>query len=577
MPTVINNGTLTPEQWVGFGYDNLTLAGVSGAEVNMGDRSNSLKIDSTNTGFGIYNSDIYSGAGNDAITILRSGNSGIYKSKLFLGDGNDLVQSARYAPSYYHFQLSLIDGGAGNDSINAGISSQTTFTGGLGKDTITFPGNRSSWDLEFSFDANWMEITTGNGNKLSGFEVFVFDDVRLDFSTAPLDGRSLPTLNGIAPALNSSLDATGKAWRGLGYDRFTLAGISGAVLGMGDGDNTLRIDSKATGFGVYDSEVYSGAGNDNLTIMRSGNSGVYRSKIFLGDGNDHLESARYASNYYHFQLSLVDCGDGNDSVDAGIASQSTFVGGPGRDTITFEGMIDDWQVQFLRDSAGQSYLAVGTNKVYGFQTIRFQKDDPVGLLHQDVNGGQDGADPFAPWRNKPTVAGPLDSIINPISLRLRASKSGSKLVGESLADTLLGGSAADVLVGRRGADTMTGNGGQDLFLLHYLDWNEGDVITDFNPSQDRICLTGFPGVAAVDADLANPSRRAGVLATGANDLNAVSASARFVYSRSSGNLYFNANGSDPGVGAAGTLIAQLPVGLDLNGQHLMVSEAMFPI
>ena len=590
MATVIKDGRITEEQWVDSDYDNLILAGISRAVVSTGDGANVLRADSSQAsskseGTAIQSSSIDTGSGNDIVSIVRTNrfSHGIESSKIVLGDGNDRIESSRGA-GFNDYYRSSVDCGAGDDVVKGGIPSQSKFTGGDGKDTIVLKGKRSAWDLEFSLgDSTGMEVRTSSGNKISGFEVFVFDDVTFDFSAAPLNGNTLPPIKGIAPTFKSFTDLSGKIWRGMGFDRLTFAGLDKAVACMGDGDNRLIVDSSGAtsagaGTAMNDVEIYAGAGNDTVSILGTytDSNGIAFSDIYLSDGNDHIESS-HGSGRYDYYFSLIDCGAGDDSVDAGIPSQSTFVGGPGRDTITFEGLIDDWDVQVMLDSAGQSYLAVGTNKVYGFQDIQFQKDDAVAPPSSTVDGGKDAADPLAAWRNKPTITGPDDSVVNPVSLRLTASGSGSTLIGGWLSDTLVGGAKADVLIGGGRADTMKGGGGSDMFILDYKDWNQGDRITDFQPSQDRICLTGFPGVATVNADLANPSKRAGVIVTADSDLAAAKTGARFVYSSSSGNLSFNPNGRDPGFGSGGGLIVRLPVGLDLTVQDLMVSEAMLPI
>lgn len=70
---------------------------------------------------------------------------------------------------------------------------------------------------------------------------------------------------------------------------------------------------------------------------------------------------------------------------------------------------------------------------------------------------------------------------------LNGGKGNDQLIGGSGIDRLIGGKGDDVLVGGIGRDTLTGNTGRDTFV--YASLNEaGDVITDFNGSEDLIDL-----------------------------------------------------------------------------------------
>ena len=77
------------------------------------------------------------------------------------------------------------------------------------------------------------------------------------------------------------------------------------------------------------------------------------------------------------------------------------------------------------------------------------------------------------------------------------------LFGNGGADTLNGGAGFDILIGGAGADNLTGGAGNDQFVILSGDspavisgsGNNGtisgfDVITDFNPSQDKLNLPG---------------------------------------------------------------------------------------
>jgi hypothetical protein len=56
---------------------------------------------------------------------------------------------------------------------------------------------------------------------------------------------------------------------------------------------------------------------------------------------------------------------------------------------------------------------------------------------------------------------------------------------------MVGGLGADTLVGGAGNDTLTGSGGADVFVIQWTGDGD-DLITDFNPAEDRIRYLGVP-------------------------------------------------------------------------------------
>jgi serralysin len=118
-------------------------------------------------------------------------------------------------------------------------------------------------------------------------------------------------------------------------------------------------------------------------------------------------------------------------------------------------------------------------------------------------------------------------------------------------DTLIAGLGDDSLLGGEGSDRLTGGLGKDKF---YLDRSSVDTITDFNPNDDVMVLPielikGF-------ASVANDS----LLETNENPV---------VYSRGSGDLYLNINGSAPGFGEGGGKIGTLLGAPQISIENLM--------
>jgi RTX toxins and related Ca2+-binding proteins len=139
----------------------------------------------------------------------------------------------------------------------------------------------------------------------------------------------------------------------------------------------------------------------------------------------------------------------------------------------------------------------------------------------------------------------------------------NRLVGESDApnllagfggnDTIIGGAGADTLIGGAGSDTLTGGAGADRFVLDRPGASAAaaDRITDFSSAQgDRLVIDRslFPGATATVAVVAD----GGSAATQRSRLSAaLRSAAAFVYQPSTGELWWNANGTTSGAGQGG--------------------------
>ncbi|GBD50631.1 calcium-binding protein [Methylopila sp. Yamaguchi] len=107
------------------------------------------------------------------------------------------------------------------------------------------------------------------------------------------------------------------------------------------------------------------------------------------------------------------------------------------------------------------------------------------------------------------------------------------LSGGAGADRINGGGGADVLFGGGDNDVLTGGAGADIFVFTDVDQGR-DTITDFQIGVDKI------GIDRADFDLT--SFDAGLFESNAGGL-ATDAGTRFVYSETTGRLFFDADGS----------------------------------
>ncbi|MFU8882428.1 MAG: M10 family metallopeptidase C-terminal domain-containing protein, partial [Rhodobacterales bacterium] len=87
--------------------------------------------------------------------------------------------------------------------------------------------------------------------------------------------------------------------------------------------------------------------------------------------------------------------------------------------------------------------------------------------------------------------------------RVTGGRQDDILIGSDGNDTLIGGAGNDIIVDSPGRDQMTGGPGADLFVLAAD--GGSDVITDFEPGEDRLDLSAWVGLTS-DSQLQIESR-----------------------------------------------------------------------
>ena len=144
--------------------------------------------------------------------------------------------------------------------------------------------------------------------------------------------------------------------------------------------------------------------------------------------------------------------------------------------------------------------------------------------------------------------------------RLYGDKGNDKLWGDRGNDKLDGGAGADTLIGGAGLDTLTGGTGADVFAFVTAGATNRDILTDFNAAED---VLHFDNDAFTGLGYTGQLRRAdfvlGTAATGASD--------RFVYQKSSGSLWYDADGVGAG---AKVLVAELVDGTALTAADIFI-------
>ena len=139
------------------------------------------------------------------------------------------------------------------------------------------------------------------------------------------------------------------------------------------------------------------------------------------------------------------------------------------------------------------------------------------------------------------------------------------LIGSRGHDILLGGSGNDLLEGRLGRDRLNGNAGNDTLVggvgidTFIFNTNEEfaredlgtDVITDFNKTHGDQILLDKRTFNAITSDKGDGFSVGSEFEVVDSDAAAAVSDAVVVYNQVNGNLFYNPNGSNNGLGSGG--------------------------
>lgn len=317
------------------------------------------------------------GAGDDNI------NAGGGNDTIFGGSGNDTIDD--WAGS------DLVYAGAGNDIVDVSVGNDTlymedgddvvniwdnagqnTFFGGAGKDRLDFQNWQSSTGSSVTFTANG----AGTFSHLSGATTGSFSEFESVSGSA------------FADTLNASVSTFGVTMDGEAGNDLLIGGSGSDVLLGGDGDDTL----------------VGGAGADVLT------------------GGTGRDSADYSASAAGVTVNLLaGTGLGGDAQGDTLSGVDNIIGSSNADVLT------------LHNTSGIVYGGGGADSLFG------------GAGNGDQLYGGDGGD-----------------VID----------------GKAGNDSLFGGAGNDTLFGGLGNDTLTGGDGEDTIILTVS--GGADRITDFN-------------------------------------------------------------------------------------------------
>ena len=524
---------------------NDNLQGGDGADYISGGGGNDTISGGTQQVAGI-NDTIDAGLGNDLITLNnRDGEFDIVDggggTDTIAGNGGNDLFFNNFGANGQYVNIEVLTNGTrgayGNENDNVlnmcGVALTVNKVGGLGgNDTVT---TGLSHTLLTQYDG-------GSGN----------DKINLKLTPLQLGAFSVGDIN----TLNAY-----------------VAAPTGKILAPSGGTNNIAsLQFSAQNFELATANVFDDGQCYNITNCLVGINNVVQIGTTPGfpapnytdpAGKNSLIYGTVAANNF-------DAGNGNDLV-FGLAGDDSITGGAGDDCLfggagddTFFAKLSEAEFDDMQGGSGVDTLQITTTP--GFNDLvlnQFLATNGIEQVNMEAGSyihGIDGnnnnnvldfsATTFFSSRNVEGGGGnDIITATNSATSTYDGNSGDDVLNGGSVADNLIGGTGNDTLTGGGGNDTLTGGDGSDRFVFNNA--SEGiDTITDFDPTATtgdlfNVSSSGFATIGG-PGTLAAASFTIGAAAT--------TASQRFIYNSSNGNLFFDSDGTG---GIVQVQIAQL--------------------
>jgi Ca2+-binding RTX toxin-like protein len=519
-------------------------------------------IYNTSTGQLFYDADGSGAGAAQLFATLSSGNS-------FTGERIEVVNGTTPSPTPTPTPIPAgsIVGTSGNDAMN-GTNGNDSIFGLAGNDTIFANGGD-----------DWVQGGAGNDSVSggSGQDRYAFAESGAANADQILNFGSGWDSVHLDAAGFGAIGATG---RFAGGDvRFFAA--AGATSGH-DADDRI-VYNTSTGQLFYDADG-SGAGGSQLIATFQGAPGMAATDINVfgtATPSPTPTPTPGAINGTEGNDSLVGT-DGNDSIN-GFGGNDTIDGGNGTDTMV-GGAGDDL---YFVDRVGADVIVEAENA--GIDEVRSQANytlpawvnnltlqgfanTGVGNDIENVIDGRqvEGADLWGMGGNDLLMTGMFSGIH-----QMHGGDGNDTLLGGDHSDNMFGDAGNDVLDGGAtgGNNSMTGGSGADSFLLTSIPvpFASSNTITDFVSGLDHLRLDGrtFTQIGA-SGNFASGDARfyAAAGASAAHD-----ADDRVVYDTTSGNLYYDADGTGS---SSAQLIATLQGAVSLSATDIAVDNGTTP-
>ena len=286
--------------------------------------------------------------------------------------------------------------------------------------------------------------------------------------------------------------------------------------------------------GGGDDLIISGAGS-NILIGGSGGDYYYTQGVndvvteAAGGGFDVVFAGGNLTLAAGSEVEVIFVNTASGVTIIGSDSQQTLIGNAGNDTLSGGG--------------GNDVLisGAGTNTLIGGADSDFYYTQGVNDVVTEAAGG--GFDVVVTSGDLTLAAGSEVEVI------FVGALAGVTITGSDSAQTILGSSGDDRFIGGLGVDALTGSGGADTYVLRNT-FDDRDFITDFATGTDKLEISA----SLFGGGLTAGSLSASQFLSGAGVDAATTADQRFIYNSSTGNLWFDADGSGTG---ASTIFANL--------------------
>jgi len=462
--------------------------------------------------------------------------------------------------------VATIVGTAGNDTL-AGTSGNDTISGLGGNDTLVGSGGTDFYDGGTGFDtldfrgATGIAISFSAGTVSGGFNGTFANVERVlgssanDSISGSAGGQTLAGQGGADTLWGAG--GVDNLWGGAGADTFifreTGTGNADSVRDFTSGSDKLLLDGAvmsalgaAGNFAAGDARFKA---NSTGTATDASDRIVYntttRQVFYDADGNGSGAKVLIATLQSGATLVATDIAvsgqsqpgtiqgtsgndsltgtDGNDSIN-GLAGNDTIDGRAGNDT--------------LDGGLGADTMIGGTGDDQFFV-------DDAGDVTIEQQGGLNGIDTA-----HASVSHTLSAWVNNLTLIGGSAIDGT---GNEIDNVLTGNGAANALSGDGGNDTLTGGLGQDRFVFAAAPGvGNVDRVTDFVSGTDKLTFdnAAFTAIGTAGNFTTGDAR----FAAGAGFTSGRDASDRVIYDSSTGNLYYDADGSGA---SAAQLVATL--------------------
>ncbi|HEX5500550.1 MAG TPA: calcium-binding protein, partial [Thermomicrobiales bacterium] len=536
------------------GFENLTLlagAATSAQGNNSDNRIEGNELDDSINGRA-GNDTLIGNAGNDTFDMSTGGTASYGNDSIDGGSGIDAIDWGSNAQSALAVDLAAgtASGGGAGGAGSAILAAIENVAGGAGDDRIT--GNDAD-NFFFGFSGNDTLVGAAGADRLEGS-----------------DGNDWLEGGAGADALNG----------GAGLDSFSFTAAPGAsnadqVTDFASGSDTLRLDARAMDglgangdFAADDARFHAASGASgghdatDRVVYDTSSGNLWYDADGSGAGAAQLIATLSGAPALAATDIAVDNGTapGGQTID-GTDGNDVLRGGPGNDTMLGHGGNDTFDMSV---DGSSSYGADSLDGGTGTDAVYFNGSFPQSGIRIDLaagtlsGGGASGA-------GSATLAS-IESVLGTVFAdQITGSSAGNYLYAWNGDDTVAGGGGNDTVYGANGNDVLNAGAGNDYLVggadadRFVFDQTAGaanaDRLLDFVSGEDRIELdASVMGALGAAGDFGEADARffAAAGAAGGHD-----ADDRIVYNSSSGQLYYD----DDGSGAhAAQLIATLQAG-----------------